>query len=78
MISFAKLQVILKDNGRNKTWLKTNAGLGGTTYNIIASAMKTPIKTGLTISAIDKICESLQCQPGDIMEYVRDDSDDDM
>lgn len=73
MISFAKLQIVLKNNGHNKTWLKTNAGLGGTTYNIIVSAMKTPIKTGLAISAIDKICESLQCQPGDIMEYVSED-----
>lgn len=72
MLSFAPLELLLKRKGINKTILKTEKILNGGTYTIIAKAMKTPITEGVSISAIDSICKYLQCQPGDIMEYVPD------
>lgn len=40
---------------------------GGTVY--------TQLKNGghITTRTIDKLCEVLDCQPGDIMEYIPDD-----
>ncbi|MBD5111491.1 MAG: helix-turn-helix transcriptional regulator [Ruminococcaceae bacterium] len=32
-------------------------------------------KKPISWSNISKICEMLQCQPGDIMEYIPDDTD---
>lgn len=73
MISFRKLQTVLDNSNRNKTWLRTNSGIGGATYNKIISAMETPISEGVSISAINRICAVLNCQPGDIMEWIPDD-----
>lgn len=72
MISFKPLENILKEHELNKTALKTNKIIGGGTYTILSKAMKTPINDGISISAINAICKALNCQPGDIMEYVPD------
>lgn len=71
-ISFAPLKSVLKNKGINKTRLKTDKIIGGETYTIIAKAMTSPITSGISISAIDVICKYLDCQPGDILEYVPD------
>ena len=53
---------------------------GITTYrirkeNIVSQGTLTKMKNGngsIDTRTIDKICRILQCQPGDIMEYVPD------
>ena len=72
MLSFAPLENFLAAKGIRKTTLKTEKVLNGSGYTFIASAMKKPVKEGLSISAINSLCEYLHCQPGDIMEWVPD------
>lgn len=72
MISFKPLENFLKSQGKTKSYLKTQKIIGGGTFTTISSAMRTPIKEGVSISAINDICKKLNCQPGDIMEYVPD------
>lgn len=52
---------------------------GLTTYkirkeNIISQSALTALKNGksVTTETIEKLCRALNCQPGDIMEYVED------
>lgn len=64
-ISFAKLNQILIDKGLNKNYLRKN-GINPNMLNQIFETGNTGTKT------IDKICKFLDCQPGDIMEYIED------
>lgn len=70
MISFAPMADALKRAGRSKTWLKTSGAIGGSTWDLVSRAMIAPISEGVSISAIDRICAALDCQPADIIEYV--------
>jgi|MucameStandDraft_1065616.scaffolds.fasta_scaffold03168_3 putative transcriptional regulator len=72
MLSFSPLEKTLKEKGINKSALKTQKVLNGGTYTLVALAMKTPIKEGLSISAINSLCQFLDCQPGDLLEYIPD------
>ena len=52
---------------------------GLTTYrirkeNIISQSALSALKNGksVTTETIEKLCRALDCQPGDIMEYVED------
>ena len=66
-ISFAPLKKMIPVSR-----LKHSRVIGGGTYDRVRAAMDTPIKDGISISAVDAICAYLNCQPGDIMEYVPD------
>jgi putative transcriptional regulator len=44
--------------------------IGITTVNL--SILKTGKAKAIRFSTLELICEILQCQPGDIMEYVKD------
>ncbi len=55
---------------------------GITTYrirkdNLISQSSLTKMKNGGNIDTktLERICAVLQCQPGDIMEYIPDDAD---
>ena len=72
MLSFAPLENLLAAKGIRKSALKTEKIIGGGTYTFIVGAMKKPVREGLSISAINSLCEYLHCQPGDIMEWVPD------
>ena len=72
MLSFAPLENFLAIKGIKKSALKTEKIIGGGTYTFLVDAMKKPVKEGLSISAINSLCEYLHCQPGDIMEWVPD------
>lgn len=72
MISFKPLETLLKSQGKTKSFLKTEKILGGGTFTTISAAIKTPIKEGVSISAINDLCEALHCQPADLIEYVPD------
>ena len=68
-IVYEKLFALLKEKGYS-------------TYNIrqeklIGQATLTAIKNGtggLDAKTIARLCEKLDCQPGDLMEYVKDDA----
>ena len=72
MISFKPLENLLKSQGKTKTFLKSEKILGGGTFTTISAAIKTPIKEGVSISAIDDLCKALNCQPSDLIEYIPD------
>lgn len=73
MISFAKLLDKMNEKGITKTDLKRSGVIVGGTYTNVMSATKKPIEDGLTLGTINKLCKALDCQPGDIMEYVSED-----
>jgi len=62
-LSYNKLWHLLLDKGMNKSRLREN-GIHSTT---IAKMNKGEV---INTDTIEKICELLNCQPGDIMEYV--------
>ena len=41
--------------------------------NVNLSNIKTGKVSAIRFSTLDKICEVLECQPGDILEYKRED-----
>ena len=41
--------------------------------NVNLSKMKTGKIFAIRFSTLEAICEALNCQPGDILEYVKDD-----
>ena len=43
--------------------------------NINLSKIKTGKVSAIRFSTLNAICEALDCQPGDILEYVKSDND---
>ena len=64
MFSFNKLWKLLIDLGMNKEQFRRKLGLSPST---VASMGK---GEGVSPKVLARICETLHCQPGDIMEYV--------
>lgn len=67
MIIYDKLFERLRTMGKNEYWLR----LQGISPTILAK-----IKTrerGLDYRTINRLCKIMDCQPGDLMEYVPDD-----
>jgi putative transcriptional regulator len=51
------------------------ARIGITPPNL--SILKTGKARAIRLETLDAICRHLQCQPGDILEYIEDEGDDD-
>ena len=69
-IKYDKLFALFKEKGINTTQIRRE--------NIIGQGTLTAIKNGtggLDAKTISKLCDLLNCQPGDIMEYVPDSND---
>lgn len=69
MIKYDKLFALLKIRGINTTKIRRE--------NIIGQGTLTALKNGtggLDRKTIDKLCRILQCQPGDLMEYVEEEN----
>ena len=66
MLNYTKLWILLEKRGLQKTDL--------TKRKIVSSATLAKLGRNETISSdtIEKLCEFLNCQPGDIMEYISD------
>lgn len=66
MITYYKLLDILNRKGMTKEQLKNASG--------ISSATMTKISKGesVTLKTVNAICEVLQVQPGDILEWIPD------
>lgn len=59
------LDKILEDRGMKSNELAETIGI--TTANL--SILKTGKAKAVRFSTLEAICEALQCQPGDILEY---------
>ena len=65
MIKF-KTKVLLAMNDMNQKELAEATGVRPSTI----SAMCTGAAKHIPVDVLDKMCEALHCQPGDLMEYV--------
>ncbi len=63
-IKFIKLQTVLDSQNKKWQYLRDNGISPG-----IVNKMKTG-KGDVSTATIERICELLNCQPGDIMEYI--------
>lgn len=66
-IIYDKLLALFKERGMSTYFLQKSGLIGHATYTAIKNH-----KGGLNYKVIDRLCEVLECQPGDLMEYVPD------
>lgn len=65
MLKFDKLLLLLHEQGKNKFYLRQ--------HGINPTQLDKMLKTGdCGGKTIDKLCNLLHCQPGDIMEHIPD------
>ena len=67
MIKF-RLKVLLAMNDMTQTQLSEKTGIRQPTI----SAICTGAAKHLPVDVLNKICAELNCQPGDLMEYIPD------
>lgn len=65
-ISYRKLWHLLVDKKMSKYELQQRSGISSTTL------VKMGKGESVTLRTISAICDVLQCQPGDILDYVDD------
>ena len=67
MLKFDKLMILLKEKGHTMSSMRNHG---------FSPALMYRMKRGEHVNTIniDKLCKLLNCQPGDLMEYVEDDS----
>ena len=66
-IKYDKLMALLKEKGYTTYRIRKEKLLGQGTLTALKNGTG-----GLDSKTISKLCEVLECQPGDIMEYVKD------
>ena len=64
--SYSKLWKLLTDNNMNKTELRLKTGIG------TATLLKLSSNENVSLDVFESICQLLNSQPGDMMEYVPD------
>ncbi|HOD02000.1 MAG TPA: helix-turn-helix transcriptional regulator [Clostridiales bacterium] len=64
MISYKKFQKLLIDRDIKKTELREMVGISSSTLARLNS------NEYVSLEVIDKICAVLNCQPGDLLEYI--------
>ena len=69
MIAYYKLLDILNRKGMTKDQLRKEIGASANT--IVAISKNEPV----TLKRVNKIRKVLNCQPGDILEYIPEDSE---
>lgn len=69
-IKYDKLFALLKAKGWNTTRIRKEGLIGQGTLTNLRSGTG-----GLDHRSIAKLCHILECQPGDLMEYVEDQSE---
>jgi putative transcriptional regulator len=67
MISGAPLRRLLVEKDMTLTLLSQVTGIEERTLSLITNGRS------ITKSNLDKICSTLQCQPCDVIEYIKDD-----
>ena len=68
MAIYVKLDAVLLDRGITLTELAARIGL--TLANL--SVLKTNKARAVRFTTLDALCRELNCQPGDLLEWVRD------
>lgn len=63
-----RLDVMLATRKMSVTELATRIGISVTNLSLL----KTGKVKGMRFSTLDSICRELECQPGDILEYLPD------
>ena len=63
------LDVVLAKKKMSVTQLSENVGISMANISILKNGKAKAIR----FTTLDKICEVLECQPGDILEYTKDD-----
>lgn len=66
-----RLDRIMADRGISLNELAEKVGI----TNVNLSRIKTGKIRAVRFSTLDMLCEVLDCQPGDILEYVKEDQD---
>ena len=68
-LSYNKLFVLMKEKGLTTYVIRKE--------NIISQSALTSLKNGKSVKTetIERLCKSLNCQPGVIMEYVPDEGE---
>ena len=67
MISYNKLFSLLKENGWSTYKIRQERLIGQGTLTALKNGTG-----GLDSKTINKLCMTLDCQPGDLMEYIPD------
>ena len=65
-VSYNKLFVLMQSKGLKKVDLRTKYKINPKTVDSLVN------NRSVTVDTIMQLCEILDCQPGDLMEYVRD------
>lgn len=66
-ISYKKLFILMQTKGIKKVDLRT-------TYKINPKTVDSLVNNrSVTVDTIIQLCEILDCQPGDLMEYIKED-----
>lgn len=68
-VSYNRLWKLLVDNKMSKADLRKAAGIAPNTMTRMRKDQE------VTIAVLGRICDVLHCDYGDIMEYIRSDSD---
>lgn len=66
-ISYQKLFDLLNEKGVTTYYLRQNKIIGQQTYYNLKNG-----KGNLGTESLEKLCKLLNCQPGDLMEYIQD------
>lgn len=69
MIKYDKLFALLEAKGKTAVYFLRQEGIHPSVMNKLRKNERVNTDT------IDRLCEKLDCQPGDIMEYVKPDSE---
>ena len=65
-VSYDKLFSLMAERGIKKIDLRNTFGLNSKTVNSLVH------NKSVTVDTIMQLCDILDCQPGDIMEYVKE------
>lgn len=68
-ISYSKLFDLLKQNGYTTYRIRKDKVIGQGTLTALKNGTG-----GLDARTIDKLCKLLDCQPGDLMEFIDDEN----
>jgi putative transcriptional regulator len=74
MAILVKLDDVLHE--RRMTLTELSGKVGITLANL--SILKTGKARGIRFATLEAICEALDCQPGDLLEFRREESDDEV
>ena len=69
-IKYDKLMALLKEKGYTTYKIRKDKLIGQGTLTAVKNGTG-----GLDSKTISRLCKVLECQPGDIMEYVPDEAD---